>query len=80
MGWRGLKSSGSGQGQVAHSCGHVTNFLGSIKCEKFLDKLTKLSASQQGLCSMLLHRASCRFAKYHTTNKCTNCVSCYRNM
>ena len=25
--------------------------------------------------SLLLHRASCRFTKYHTTNKCTNCMS-----
>ena len=25
--------------------------------------------------SLLLHRASCRFIKYHTTNKCTNCMS-----
>jgi len=49
---RGLKSSGIGQGQVADSCGHVMNFWGSIKCEEFLDQLTKLSASQQGLCSM----------------------------
>ena len=25
--------------------------------------------------SLLLHHASCRFTKYHTTNKCTNCIS-----
>ena len=25
--------------------------------------------------SLLLHPASCRFTKYHTTNKCTNCMS-----
>ena len=25
--------------------------------------------------SLLLYRASCRFTKYHTTNKCTNCMS-----
>ena len=25
--------------------------------------------------SLLVHRASCRFTKYHTTNKCTNCMS-----
>ena len=25
--------------------------------------------------SLLLHRASCRFTNYHTTNKCTNCMS-----
>ena len=25
--------------------------------------------------SLLLHRASCRFTDYHTTNKCTNCMS-----
>ena len=25
--------------------------------------------------SLLLHRASCRVTKYHTTNKCTNCMS-----
>ena len=24
---------------------------------------------------LLLHRASCRFTKYHTTNKCANCMS-----
>ena len=24
---------------------------------------------------LLLHRASCRFTKYHTTNKRTNCIS-----
>ena len=24
---------------------------------------------------LLLLRASCRFTKYHTTNKCTNCMS-----
>ena len=24
--------------------------------------------------SLLLHRASCRFNNYHTTNKCTNCM------
>ena len=24
--------------------------------------------------SLLLHRASCRFTIYHTTNKCTNCM------
>ena len=25
--------------------------------------------------SLLLHRESCRFTKYHITNKCTNCMS-----
>jgi len=25
--------------------------------------------------SLLLHHASCRLTKHHTTNKCTNCVS-----
>ena len=25
--------------------------------------------------SLLLHRASCRFTNYHTTNKYTNCMS-----
>jgi len=25
--------------------------------------------------SLLLHLASCRFTKYHTTNKCTDCIS-----
>ena len=25
--------------------------------------------------SLLLYRASCRFTNYHTTNKCTNCMS-----
>ena len=25
--------------------------------------------------SLLLRRASCRFTNYHTTNKCTNCMS-----
>jgi hypothetical protein len=25
--------------------------------------------------SLLLHRVSCRFTKYHTTNKWTNCIS-----
>jgi len=25
--------------------------------------------------SLLFHRASCRFTKCHTTNKCTNCMS-----
>ena len=25
--------------------------------------------------SLLLHRAFCRFTNYHTTNKCTNCMS-----
>ena len=25
--------------------------------------------------SLLLHRASCRFTNYHTTNKCTNCMA-----
>jgi len=25
--------------------------------------------------SLLLHRASCRFTNYHTTNKCTNFMS-----
>ena len=25
--------------------------------------------------SLLLHRESCRFTNYHTTNKCTNCMS-----
>jgi hypothetical protein len=52
MGRRGLKSSGSGQGQVADSCGHGNEILDSIKCEKFLEQLAKLSASQQGLGSM----------------------------
>ena len=37
----------------------------------FVLKAVKL---QQKL-SLLLHRASCRFTKYHTTNKCTNCMS-----
>ena len=27
------------------------------------------------LVSLLLHHASCRFTNYHTTNKCTNCMS-----
>ena len=30
--------------------------------------------------SLLLHRASCRFTKYHTTNKCTNCMSFILNL
>ena len=30
---------------------------------------------QLNIFSLLLHRASCRFNNYHTTNKCTNCMS-----
>jgi len=32
-------------------------------------------AQQSQTLSLLLHRASCRFTNYHTTNKCTNCMS-----
>ena len=34
-------------------------------------QLTNIS----NMLSLLLHRASCRFTKYHTTNKCTNFMS-----
>jgi len=30
---------------------------------------------QENILSLLLHRATCRFTNYHTTNKCTNCMS-----
>jgi hypothetical protein len=33
----GLNSFGSGQGQVAGSCEHGNEPLGSIKCREFLD-------------------------------------------
>jgi hypothetical protein len=39
---------------VAGSCEHGDEPSGSIKCEEFLDYLSVLSASQEGLCSMEL--------------------------
>jgi hypothetical protein len=50
----GLDSFGSGQGQVTGSCEHGNEPSGSIKCGKFLDQLSVLLASQEGLCSMEL--------------------------
>jgi hypothetical protein len=37
---------------VAGSCEHGNEPSGSIKCGEFLDKLSVLLASQEGLCSM----------------------------
>jgi hypothetical protein len=37
---------------VASSCEHGDEPSGSIKCREFLDKLSVLFASQEGLCSM----------------------------
>jgi hypothetical protein len=39
---------------VASSCEHGDTHLGSIKCGEFLDYLSVLLASQEGLCSMEL--------------------------
>jgi hypothetical protein len=39
---------------VAVSCEHGNEPLGSIKCREFLDLLSVLLASQEGLCSMQL--------------------------
>jgi hypothetical protein len=39
---------------VAGSCGHGDELSGSIKCGEFLDQLSILLASQEGLCSMEL--------------------------
>jgi hypothetical protein len=39
---------------VAGSCEQGNEPSGSIKCEEFLDKLSVLLASQEGLCSMEL--------------------------
>jgi hypothetical protein len=50
----GLDSSGSGYGLVTGSCEHGNKYLDSIKCGVFLEKLSVLLASQEGLCSMEL--------------------------
>jgi hypothetical protein len=39
---------------VAGSCKHGNEPSGSIKCGEFLDSLSVLLASQEGLCSMKL--------------------------
>jgi hypothetical protein len=39
---------------VAGSCEHGNEPLGSIKCREFLDQLSVLLASEEGLCSMEL--------------------------
>jgi hypothetical protein len=39
---------------VAGSCEHGNEPSGSIKCEEFLDYLSVLLVSQEGLCSMEL--------------------------
>jgi hypothetical protein len=47
-------SFGSGQGLVVGSCEHGNEPLGSIECGVFIDWLSLLLASQEGLCSMEL--------------------------
>jgi hypothetical protein len=39
---------------VVSSCEHDNELSGSIKCSEFLDYLSVLLASQEGLCSMEL--------------------------
>jgi len=53
-----------------------------IKCcrictggDVYICKHAYVCTSKQNASSVLLHRASCRFTKYHTINKCTNCMS-----
>jgi hypothetical protein len=48
----GLDPSGSGLGPVAGSCEHSNVPSGSTKGRTFLEQLSTLSASQEGLCSM----------------------------
>jgi hypothetical protein len=48
----GLDSSGSGYKPMVGSCEHVNEPLGSIKCGKFLDYLSMLLSSQEGLCPL----------------------------
>jgi hypothetical protein len=48
----GLDKSGSGQGLVAGSCEHGDESSSSMKCGRFLDQLSILSASEGGLCFM----------------------------
>jgi hypothetical protein len=50
----GLDSSSTEQGPLAGSHQHGIEYLGSIKNGQFLDKLSDLSACQEGLCSMEL--------------------------
>ena len=38
-----------------------------VVCRQYIQIIQRIS--------LLLHRASCRFTNYHTTNKCTNCMS-----
>jgi len=40
FGGHGLDCSGSGLGQLVISCDNGTEPLGSVKCEKFVDRLT----------------------------------------
>ena len=53
-------------------------------CKNFKGKINNLESQIKCLIiivvniiflSLLLHHASCRFTNYHTTNKCTNCMS-----
>ena len=43
--------------------------------DKFAYTQNKLQNEICVFSSLFLHRASCRFTNYHTTNKCTNCMS-----
>ena len=49
-----------------------TQITGIQKFKEFFQIFVKPKVS---LLSLLLHRTSCRFTNYHTTNKCTNCMS-----
>jgi hypothetical protein len=54
IGLEGVDWSGSGYRPVVGSYDHSNEPLGSIKGGKFLDQLSILLASQEGLCSMAL--------------------------
>ena len=51
---------------------------GSVYCAVRTESLTVVQmilVLKELMLPLLLHRASCRFTNYHTTNKCTNCMS-----
>jgi hypothetical protein len=54
IGWHGLNSSGSGQGQVVNSSENNNEPLGCIRGRESLDYIKQLLASRDSFCSVEL--------------------------
>jgi hypothetical protein len=67
LGGCGLELSVSGQGLVMGFCEQGNETLGSKNDEEFLDQLSALLASQEGLCSMEFVRILVWFQKQFLT-------------